>query len=139
MGPTNKQQPHAQGPRQRPQHTHTHARTIAEDTGVVDNNVDPAERVDGRFDDAVAELHAVVVRDSGTAIGTNLVHDLVSGTLVAAITMRRAAQIVHHDLCAAAAEEQRVRAAQAIPSTRHHSHTTIEAQFRHSENVGVGT
>jgi hypothetical protein len=48
---------------------------IAQDAGVVDEDIDAAESLDGRLDDAVAILDAVVVGDGLAASGLDLVDD----------------------------------------------------------------
>jgi hypothetical protein len=52
---------------------------IAQDTGVVDQDVDPAERLDGGVDNLLAVLDAVVVGYCLAACGFDLVDDNICG------------------------------------------------------------
>ena len=58
---------------------HLRERDVAEDAGVVDDDVDLAERVDRGLDDLVAVLDRVVVGDRLAAGGLDLGDDLVGG------------------------------------------------------------
>lgn len=51
---------------------------VAQDTGVVEEDIDAAKRLDGRLDDALAVLDAVVVGDGLAASGLDLVDDDIS-------------------------------------------------------------
>jgi hypothetical protein len=48
---------------------------ISQDTGVVDEDIDSAEGIDGSLDDALAVLDRVVVGDGLSAGGLDLVDD----------------------------------------------------------------
>ena len=48
---------------------------ITEDTGIVDENIYPAERLDGSLNDGLAILHAVVIGDGLAAGLLNLLDD----------------------------------------------------------------
>jgi hypothetical protein len=58
---------------------HLLERDVAQDPGVVDQDVDLAERVDRGLDDLVAVLDRVVVRDGVAALVLDLGDDLVGG------------------------------------------------------------
>ena len=51
---------------------------IAEDTGIVDDDVDTAESLDGGVDDLVTKLDGIVVGDGLAARSLDLVDDEVS-------------------------------------------------------------
>ena len=66
-------------------------RRVAEDAGVVDDDVDALPRVERGLDDLVAVLDRVVVRDGLAARGLDLLDDLVrrGARLAAAVSRRR--------------------------------------------------
>jgi len=97
---------------------HVHEHAVAQDAGVVDQDVEVAERLHGHVDHALGALpvgDVVVVRDRLAAHGLDLVHDLLCRRGVVARAVVGAAEVVHHDLCALRGEEQRVLAADAAP------------------------
>ena len=97
---------------------HLLERRVAEDAGVVDDDVDALPRVERALDDLRAVLDRVVVGDGLAARGLDLLDDLVGrgGRLAAARVA--AAEVVDDDLRAARREEQRVRAAEAVAGAR---------------------
>jgi hypothetical protein len=52
---------------------------VAQDAGIVDEDVDAPKRVNGRLDDGLALLDRVVVGDGLASSGADLVDDLVGG------------------------------------------------------------
>jgi hypothetical protein len=108
---------------------HLLERDVAEDAGVVDEDVDLAEGVDGGLDDGVAVLDRVVVGDRGAAGGLDLVDDLVGGRARLALAGEAAAEIVDDDLGAARREEQRVGAPQSATGAGDDRDLAIEPQF----------
>lgn len=50
---------------------------IAQDAGIVDENVDPAKSLDGCLDDLLAILHRVIVGDGFAACGLDLIDDYI--------------------------------------------------------------
>ena len=87
---------------------------VAEDAGVVDDDVDPAEGVDGGLDDRGALGDRVVVGDGLAAGGDDLRDDRVCrcGTLASAPSVT--AEVVDDDLRPAAREEEGVGAAETV-------------------------
>ena len=86
---------------------HVVERLVAQDAGVVDDDVDGAERVDRGLHDRLAAFGCgdrVGVGDGLAAGGLDLVDDELGGTLVAARAVDGAAEIVHHDQRAALGE-----------------------------------
>src|SRR6185503_798088 len=74
---------------------------IAQDAGVVDDDVDPAERVDRGLDDAVRRLpvrDAVGARDRRAAFRLDLVDDLLRRAGVLAFARDRGADVIHDHL-----------------------------------------
>src|SRR5579883_1160273 len=93
---------------------------VAQHAGVVHHDVDRAEGIDGRLDDVRRALgigDRIVVRHRLSARRLDLGHHLVGSRVVAALTVHRAARIVHHDLRAAAGQQHRMRPAQPIART----------------------
>ena len=91
-------------------------RLVAQDAGVVDDDVDRAERVDGGLDDGLAALgggDAVGVGDGFAAEVVDLVDHVLGRALVAALARHRAAEVVDHDAGAAPGQLERVLAAEA--------------------------
>ena len=84
---------------------------VTQDAGVVDDDVDSAERLDRGIDDRLAALggrHRVVVGHCLAACRDDLVDHELGGRGVVALAADRAAQVVHHDPRAAARELERV-------------------------------
>ena len=80
--------------------THVVERLVAQDAGVVDDDVDGAERVDRGLHDALAAVgrgDRVGVRDGLAARGLDLVDDELCGALVGARSVDGTAEVVHHD------------------------------------------
>ena len=101
---------------------HVEDHPVAQDAGVVDQDVGLAEGVERALEDALRALvigHALAVRDRVAAHLLDLGDDLLrgrAGRLAAAVEVR--AEIVHDDLCAVLRHEQRFLAADAAASTR---------------------
>jgi hypothetical protein len=55
---------------------------ISQNAGIVDEDIDATERVDGRLDDGFSVLHRVVVGDRLAACGADVVDDFVCGLAV---------------------------------------------------------
>ena len=103
---------------------------VAQNAGVVDHAVDAAEVVDGRLDDPFRALRvgdAIAVGHRCAAGLFDLADNLLGHADVVALTLRRAAQIVHHDLAAFAGSQQRDFPADATPSAGHNHDLAREA------------
>ncbi|MCY1430324.1 hypothetical protein D9M71_462690 [compost metagenome] len=102
---------------------------VAQVTGVVDDDIDPAEAVQCRLHDAFAAgagAHGVVVRD-GLATGrSDFLDYLVRHALGAAAPIKAAAQVVHDYGGAPGAELQRVGAAQAASGAGDYGNSVLE-------------
>ena len=90
---------------------------FAEDAGVVDEDVEAAEGIEGGLDDALGAgegSDGVVVGDGRPAGVADGVHDLIGG-VVGAIPLARdgSAEVVDDDLGALGGEEERLAAADA--------------------------
>src|SRR6185312_3558246 len=108
---------------------HLLERDIAEDAGVVDEDVDPTPRVDRGLDDLIAVLDRVVVRDRLAARRLDLGDDLVRRRGTLAFAGEAAAEVVDDDLRAAAGKQQRVRATEAATGAGHDRYFSIEPEF----------
>jgi hypothetical protein len=109
-------------------------RGVAQDAGVVDHDVDPAERVQGGLHDRLAALpgvHAVVVGDRLAARGDDLLDDGVGHLRALSAAVAAAAEVVDHDLRAAAGEQQRVAAAEAAAGAGDDGDTSVEVDLGH--------
>lgn len=91
-----------------------HLRFVAEDTGVVDNNIDTAPLVNDLLDDLVTLGVGVVVGDGLTTSLGDLLDDDIGGLLV--LVLGRGTKIVDENLCSARSEEEGVPA--MIKATR---------------------
>ncbi len=70
---------------------------VAQDAGVVDDDVEAAEGVESGLDKARAVFDRVVVGDGLAAGGLNLGYDAVGGRRARALTVHTAAQVVDDD------------------------------------------
>ena len=100
---------------------HREQHPVAEDAGVVDEDVETAEGVDRLLDEARGAVPAADVVGVGRGLaarGRDLVDDLLRRSRVGARTVTTAAEVVDHDLGAVASEGQRVLASQPTARTR---------------------
>ena len=102
---------------------------VAEDAGVVDDDVDPLPGVERGLDDLRAVFDRVVVGDGLTAGGLDLLHHLVRRGAALAATGRGATQVVDHHLRAAAGQQQGVCASQAVAGAGDEGHFSVEAKL----------
>ena len=95
---------------------HVHQHAVAEDSGVVDQDVEAAEVVDRLCDHPfrAGEVgHVLVVRGSLAPGGSDLVDDLLRGRCVVTLAGELAAEVVDDHRRARGGERERVRAADA--------------------------
>jgi hypothetical protein len=95
---------------------HVHEHPVAHRAGVVDQRVEPSERVDRRLDEALCRVpvgDVVVARDGLAAGPDDAVDDLLCGRGVLAAAVERAADVVDDDTGALAGELQGVLGADA--------------------------
>ena len=107
--------------------------SIAQDAGVVDEDVEVAEGLDGRVHEALRALprrDAVAVRDGLPAHGDDLVRHLLGRGAVAAGAVGGAAEVVHDDLRSLPGEQQRVLAADAAPGPRDDRYPSVQCTHR---------
>jgi hypothetical protein len=119
---------------------------VAQDTGVVDEHVDAAEGLDGRVDDLVAVLDAVVVGDGLAARGLDLVDDDIGGLqesahkpskcaevethlAVGPLALERAAEVVHHYAGAAGRKEGGISLAETAARAGDDNDLAVEPQL----------
>ena len=94
-------------------HVHVVERLVAQDAGVVHQDVQPAPGVHRRVDDALGRGgvgHRIVIGNGFAAGGLDLRHHLVGHRVLVAASVDCAARIVHHHLGAARRQQHRVRA-----------------------------
>src|SRR5205807_1651963 len=105
------------------------AHAVAQDAGVVHQDVEAAELADGLLDQALTALpggDVVVVRRGGPARGLYLVDDLLGRALLAALSGDRRSHVVHHDGGALRRQQQGLGPADAAPRPRDHGHLAVE-------------
>jgi hypothetical protein len=103
---------------------------VAQHARIVDHDVDRAEGIDRGLDDVGGARRVsdrIVVRHGLAARRLDLRHDLVGRGMPATLAIDRAARIVHHHLGAAAGQQQRMRAAEAIAGTGDDGDAIVEA------------
>ena len=108
---------------------HVEDHLVAEDAGVVDDDVEPAERLDRLVDHrprAGERRDVAGVGDRLTAPATDHVDDGLGDGLVGALTARRAAEVVDDDLGPGIGQLHRVPAPDAVPSASDDGHLAIE-------------
>ena len=113
---------------------HVVERLVAQDAGVVDDDVDPSEGVDGRLDDGLATLgrgHAAGVGDRDAAEVVDLLGGGLGRPLAAALAADRRAQVVDDDLGAARRQQERVLAAEAPAGAGDDCDSVLESEIRH--------
>ena len=106
-------------------------RLVAQNPGIVNQDVDPAERLERGVHDvlrAIRGRHAVVVRGGVAAGCLDLGHHLVGGGAVSAAPVGGTAEIVHDDLCSLPGQQQRVLPPQSRSGAGHHRHAPIQSQ-----------
>ena len=111
---------------------HVVERLVAQDAGVVDDDVDGAERVDRALHDRLAALRCgdrIGVGDGFAARVLDLVDDVLGGPLVAAGAVDGAAEIVHHDQRAALGEHQRMLPAEPTTGAGDDRHFSVESEI----------
>jgi hypothetical protein len=100
---------------------HVDEHTVAQDAGVVHEDVEVAERLDGGVDQALAAFpvgHVVAVGDGLAAHALDLGHDLLGRRETATRAVGGAPEVVHDDLGALGGEEEGVLTADAAPRPR---------------------
>jgi hypothetical protein len=110
-------------------HVHLGKALVAQNAGVVDQNVHAPPGRDGLLDHG---LHGVEVGHGGrvgnrlAARRTDFIHHLLRRRGRAARAVHRAAQIVDHHLGAAPGQGQRMQTPQTAARSRHDGHTTLK-------------
>ena len=112
-----------------------HQHAVTQEAGVVHHDVEPAERVDGRADQALGAVpvgHVVAVDDRLATHGPDGI-DHLTGRAVGAARAVSGADVVDHDLGAVPGELQGMTAPDAAPSTGDHHHASL-ADSAHAES-----
>ena len=113
---------------------HVEAHLVAQDAGVVDEDVEPAEGVDGLADHALGAVprrDAVAVGFGPATRGDDLVDDLLRRCRVGPFAARAAAEVVHHHRRTFGREQQRVPAADAAPRAGDDRNLAVEEPHVH--------
>ena len=110
---------------------HVEDHPVAQDAGVVDQDVEPSEGVERLLDHALASGHVgdrVVVGDSIAAGVLDRGHDLVGGCRLAVeFAALRAAVVVDHDLRALGGEQEGVSASDSASGAGHDRDAAFES------------
>ncbi|MND54728.1 hypothetical protein D3C80_457920 [compost metagenome] len=104
---------------------------VAQDAGVVDHYIDPAEAVQGLFDNALTVGDRVMVGHCRTTLFADLRHYPVGGRGAGAFAMGRTTQIVDHHPGTMPGKQQGMGAAQAAASAGDNHHFIVQAN-RHA-------
>ena len=113
-------------------HVHLGERLVAQDAGVVHQNVHAAPGVDGLLHhglDRSKIRHRRAVGQRLAPCRADFVHHRLRRRHRAAATIHRATQVVDQHLGAALGQRQRMLAAQAAAGARHDGHAALEIQF----------
>ena len=120
---------------------HVEGHAVAEDPGVVDEDVQIAERLDGLIDHVLGALEVcdvVEVRRGFAAHRLDLVDDLRRGTVVLTRAVVFAAEVVDDDLRALAREFERVAAADTPPGSGDDRNFSIQKSHTASRSLDAG-
>ena len=101
---------------------HVHEHSIAQDSRVVDQNVEPSVGVDRLLNHGSGRIEVGHIRSVGhglSAVLANLLDHLVGWPRVLALAIPGAPEIVHDDLGAMFCQHQRVLAPDPSPSSSH--------------------
>ena len=107
---------------------------VPQDAGVVDDDVDPVEGVEGGLDDRLASLgrgDAVGVGDRLPALIADLLGHRLGQRGIRAFAVERAAGVVDDDARAPGRQQQGVLLAQAPAGAGHDGHLPVKAEFVH--------
>ena len=108
--------------------SHVDDGAVAQNAGVVDQDVQPAKLLDGRSHQALGTCpigHVVGIGHGLPAHGLDLVDHRLRRPRPSALPIARAAQVIDHHLGALARELQRVGPPDAAPCARHDCHQTF--------------
>ena len=137
--------PHRLGTGRRAHQMHVHDRLeilerhlgealVAQDSGIVDEDIDPAPRLHGavhHVGDFIGPGHVGAMGDRLAAVLRDLVDDRLRRTDRAARAVHRPAQIIDHDFRAARSQCQRMRAAKPCPCARDNGHSAVKPDIAH--------
>ena len=115
---------------------HVGERPVAQDAGVVDDDVDAPEGVDGRLHDRLAALDRgdrVGVGDGHPAGGGDLLDDRLCRAGARAGAVDGAAEVVHHHQRPAGGQQQGVLATQPAAGAGDDRYLAVETEFSHPQ------
>src|SRR5690554_3883812 len=107
---------------------------VAQDAGVVDDDVHATELVHGALDDLVAIHNAVRVGNGSAAGGLDFFHDLQRSLAVGTFPLGAAAEIVDHDLGTVFGEQQGMRPANAAAGAGYDNDLVFKTDVTHGES-----
>ncbi len=108
---------------------HREDHLVAQDAGVVDDDVEAAEGFDGLVDDVARGLevgHVVVVGDRVAAAIADDRSDLLGRALVGALAGHRTAEVVDHDLGAGGGQLESFASSNSVAGPRDNGNFAVE-------------
>jgi hypothetical protein len=112
---------------------HVHDHPVAEDSGVVDEDVEPAELLDRLPHEPFRAREvgdALAVRRRLAARGADLLDDLLGRAEIGALAGDPGAEVVDHDRGSRIGERERMRAANAAPGSRDDGDLAVQIGHR---------
>ena len=119
-------------------HAHAVENAVAQDAGIVDHAVDPAECIERGLDDVRGGPRlgdAVEIGDRLAAVVADFVDHFLGRRRARALTFRAAAEVVDHNLGAFARRQQRDLAADAAPGAGDHDDFSRKRPARHVRHL----
>jgi len=104
---------------------------IAQDAGVIDNDIHRAKGIQCGLDDTLAMFNRVIIGDCFTAECLDLFHHLVGSRRGLAAPGSGTTEIIHYYLCTETAEQQGMGTTQTTTGPGHDRNTTIKTQLAH--------
>ena len=112
---------------------HLLERDIAQDSSVVDNDVNGTEVVDSSLDDFLTELDRVLVGAGNATSSDDLINDDIGGVLLSSLVLSldRTTKIVDNNLAASLGEHKSVLAAETVASASNNCDLSVVANITH--------
>src|SRR5690606_6680939 len=110
-------------------------RSIADIAGIVDQDIDAPEVVQGGIDDGLPALgggHGFRTGHRLAASGLDLVHHLGGGAAIDTLATHADTGVVDHHFRTSCREQQRIGATQAATGASDHGDAVVESQLSHA-------
>ena len=102
---------------------------MADDTGIVDENIDPAEFIHGLPNNGLRALfrcYARIIRNGNASLAPDPFDHPVRIAVRRSMSVMGGAQIVYDDTCALCCETDRIRPAQPVPGARNNGDSPLQ-------------